>query len=487
MPKKRHQTLYTKPPSIASPTLRITSSRETNEQNERSVNDILADMRRSGQSSTARSHVPTHPTPSLPPTISRILQLPETPTPRPRTRLQQRRALNGRLLPPGPPPPRSWFHNSVSTQFSVIETISGHADRLKLYPLPDAFNPRHGSLIDMSLHQLIVNWGVQKEWNRYYLYDLPDRLRTALICYVSKYHEEGVSIDDLRIILAGPTDEELAEYQLEKPDTTVLNADIHHLDLTGCVGSMISVKMLTDLLFPPVPAASHEIADSWDAPELLPAPTSLLPNLTHLSLAVDSSPTTSPSWKQLLSLSAKLPGLTHLNLSGWPAPSMTPNSTFTTMFTSTGQSVPYGGTHLYSHALDNDWSEAVSVLKRLSKALYNLEYLDLTGCSGWYPALHKEVDAELTIDFVDWSREWGKITFLRLCSGYQNPETVEATAESAAENRFMPLLESKRQASVIEKRIIAQRAGQGRFITVESDTLKDSSWTLGSFNRLDIH
>lgn len=431
-------------------------------------------MRRAGQGSTARNDAPSHPTPSVPPTISRILQLPAAPIPRPRTRqqLQQqirqhgpRRTTNGRRLPPGPPPPRSWYAPILSSR--PPSNAHRSVEEILLCPLPNAFTPHHGSLIDMMLHQLAANWSVQKDWNRFYLYELPDRLRIALIFYVSKYHEPGMSISDLRLILLGPTEGEMAEYQLEKPDPAVLNANIHHLDLTGSAGSSMSLKSLAELLFPAAAPVATEVADSWDAPELLPAPTALLPNLTHLSLAVDRQSGEGPSWRQLLSLSSKLPGLTHLNLSGWPTPSTTPNAIVTKMVSAeTGRTVSYGATNAYSHALDDDWSEAVSILKRLSKTLYRLEYLDLTGCGHWFPALYKEVDAELTVDFVDWSREWGKITVLRLCSGYYGENTTLGNDQTQ-------LREWKREAIFVEKRIRTQRAGQGHFVTVEKDPLED--------------
>lgn len=448
---------------------------------ERSVNDILAELRRTGlNGSSSSSGTDAFPTPSVPPAIRQILQLPETPTPRPR-RLQ-RRDINGRRMPPGPPPPRSWLSLSQS-RHAPTNSAHGHITRMKQWPLPGAFVPEYGSLIDLTLHNLVANWETQRVWNRFYLYNLPNRLRIALAYYVSKYYESGISVADLRLILLGPSEAELAEYQLEKPDPAVLNGGIHHLDLTGSVGRAISLKSLSELLFPAVPQIQHEVQDSWDVPEPLLSPTALLPHLTHLSLAVDHSTGEGPSWKQLLSFSTKLSGLTHLNLSGWSAPSTTPNATFAKIISPvTGRSVPYGGTNPYSHALDDDWSEAVSVLKRLSKVLYRLEYLDLTGCGDWFPALRKEADAELVVDFVDWAREWGNITTLRLCSGYladaDHPSNAHlkqlGSRKLALEDpQRIRLREWQVEAQLVERRIRTQRAGQGHFVTVEIDTLDD--------------
>ncbi|KAH8194588.1 hypothetical protein TruAng_011238 [Truncatella angustata] len=422
-------------------------------------------MRRTGlNSSSSRNPALATPTPSLPPAISHILQLPETPAPRPR-RLQ-RRDINGRRVPPGPPPPRSWLSLSQS-RHAPTSSVHEHVTQIKLWPLPGSFLPTHGSLVDITLHRLVADWNIQRDWNRFYLYNLPNRLRTALVYYVSNYHESGISAADLRLILLGPSEAELAEYEVEPPDPALLNDGIRHLDLTGSVGRTISLKSLSDLLFPAVVPVHVEVQESWDAPEPRLAPTALLPNLTHLSFAIDHDLGDGPSWKHLLSLSNKLSGLTHLNLSGWPTPCTTPNATYTKMVSSgTGQSVNYGGTNIYSHALDDDWSEAISVLKRLSKALYRLEYLDLTGCGDWFPALRKESDAELVVDFVDWAREWGKITTLRLCSGY-------LAAVTHPNDASMRLQQWRSEALLVEKRIRSQRAGQGHRLNVEVDPQVD--------------
>ena len=130
----------------------------------------------------------------------------------------------------------------------------------------------------------------------------------------------------------------------------------------------------------------------------------------------------------------------------------------------TGRAVNYAGTSAYSHVLDDDWSEAVLILRKLSKALYGLEYLDLTGCGDWFPALRKEADAEVTMVSVDWAGDWGKVTTLKLGSGY--------AAEPGSTSQLERLWDWKRQAIVVEKRIRVQRAGRGRFITVETDDLE---------------
>ncbi|KAI1761118.1 hypothetical protein GGR53DRAFT_45095 [Hypoxylon sp. FL1150] len=475
MPKKRHQNKYSKPPSVAPPILSSSSfASRPAEQHERSVNQLLANLRRSsvrqnGVQNQNQNHDSNNfamATPTVPPSIRQILQIPETPAPAPRR--PQRRDASGRRAPPGPPPPRSWVSLAQSRHVPTDFLKAASAGYIEHWPLPGAYTPGAGSLIDQVLRRMAVDWEQQRQWNKFYLYTLPSRLRTALLGYISEYYEPGVSAKDLRLVLAGPADEELAQYGVEKPDLAILNGDVFYLDLAGSVGKSVTVKELSELLFPPKAVVEDDLQDSWDAmgPVSGPATGKLLPNLAQLSLAINPATTSSVSWKQLLALASKLPTLTHLNLSGWPEPSLTPNAKFAKVASPlTGRSIQYGGTGPYSHTLDGDWSEAILVLNRLSKALYSLEYLDLTGCGDWFPALMKESDGDFTIDYVDWVGNWGKITMLRLNSGYALPESDSTSGQY---RRMSDWVES---AKAVEKHIRIQRSGRGRWITVEKDTL----------------
>lgn len=333
----------------------------------------------------------------------------------------------------------------------------------------------------MTLRRIALDWAQQRDWNRFYLYTLPSRLRSALLAQVSEYYEPGVSLKDLQLVLSGPSEGELAEYGLEPIDATALNYDIFYLDLTGSLGKSLTLKELHEFLFGPrkaIAPADEVVQDSWDAPAPTAGPVQLLPNLTHLSLAIDPGSAPRVSWKQLLSIAGKLSQLRQLSLAGWPEPSLTPNAKLAKVISpTTGRSVQYGGTGPYSHALDGDWTEAILVLKRLSRLLYGLEYLDLTGCGDWIRALREESDGEFRVDLVDWVGDWGKITTLRLNSGY-------ALADDSSKSQVLRFADWVDEATAVEKHIRAQRSGRGRWIAVERDALSETAQAMVERERI---
>ncbi|KXJ95623.1 tafazzin [Microdochium bolleyi] len=475
MPKKRHPTQYTKPPTTAPASLSLSSSSPRNaDRHERSVNEILANLRRSTLNSTPNPALQSqlHTSPSVPPNLRNILQLPESPAPAPR-RLQ-RRFINGRRGPPGPPPPRSWVSLTESRRATCSGTDSfggknGVASSLPALPLPGAYYPEDQSLVAMTLRRMAADWAQQRDWNRFYLYTLPSRLRTALIAYLSEFYDAGITARDLRLILIGPPNEELETYKVAPPDLAIINDDVTDLDLAGSIGRSVSIKELGDILFPAQKPTETEpeLLDSWDAPSPTAGPARLLPNLTRLSLAVEPTASKPPSWKHLLAIASKLNTVTHLSLVGWPEPSFTPNAKHTKVISpTTGQAVQYGGTGTYSHTLDGDWTEATLMLRRLSGRMYSLEHLDLSGCADWFPALRHVVRDAGDAECVDWAGDWGKVRTLRLTSGYALPED----ATLAQVTRFD---EWVRSAAAVERHIGQQRGGRGKWITVERDVLPE--------------
>lgn len=441
-----------------------------------SVNQLLASLRRTRLSSDqqASASVADIAAPSVPPQIRQILALPETPAPAPRRRphLRPRVDAQGRRLPAGPPPPRSWL--SQSRDAPGLDLSGSAAADYEGRLLPGLYRPEGRSLMGIVMSRMVSDWEFQRSYNLYYLYSLPDRVRMALMSYLTTFYEPGLSLSDLRLILLPHSPEDGGQDYGAEPtlSPSALNEGITHLDLSTSVGRSIKLRELSSLLFPMQhDVASPEPLESWDAAETSTIPRPLLPNLTHLSLAATPEASSSASWKQLLALSTHLPTLTHLSLAYWPVPSLTPNATFAKVVTTQGQTVQYGGTNPYSHSLDDDWSEGVLLLRKLSQALYGLEYLDLTGCAPWFRALTVSVglDDGRKRDMVDWVGDWGKVERLVLTTGYA-PPAPRGEGAAAKVERFREIIGTARST---ERAIRARRAGRGRFITVEMDRSSD--------------
>jgi hypothetical protein len=331
------------------------------------------------------------------------------------------------------------------------------------------------------MRKLAMDWEFQRSYNRYYIYSLPNHLKVALVTYLGMWCTNGVSVADLRAIFLPWEDDNDKDDEVggnSQPNPSSANEDIVHLDLTGSLGLNLKLRDLSDLLFPSH-ANSHQqvtsLQDYWDAPTSTPAPSvplPLLPNLTHLSLAINPKYASAPqvSWRHLLSFATHFPTLTHLSLSYWPEPTLTPNAKLASVVVPTGtggssRTVQYGGTGPYSHSLDGDWSEAVLVLRRLSKSLYGLEWLDLTGCAGWATALMVTEEH----DRVDWEGDWGKIGRLLLYPGYKLAENA-GLADRERYEKDVGL------AVRLERYIRARRAGKGRSIEVDTDAGDGGGW-----------
>lgn len=355
------------------------------------------------------------------------------------------------------------------------KSVSGAhvSDSFERHALPGAYAPARRSLVDLVLREIAGDWEFQRSYNRYYLYSLPNHLKVALITYLGVWFANGVSVADLRAILLPCVDE--PDNVEEHDDPSTANEDIVHLDLAGSLGRNLRLRELSDLLFrtasPKSPnAAQGEPQESWDTPASQSAssaiPRPLLPNLTHLSLAVNPRHASAVSWRHLLSFSTHFPTLTHLSLAYWPEPSLTPNAKLASFVVATGtgssRTVRYGGTGPYSHSLDDDWSEAVLILRRLSKSLYGLEWLDLTGCGAWATALTATVDGR---DFVDWTGDWGKVATVLLYPGYKL-DVDAGVSERESYEQDVAL------AARLERYIRGRRAGKGRSIAVETDAVR---------------
>jgi len=245
-------------------------------------------------------------------------------------------------------------------------------------------------------------------------------LRMALLSYIAIYGpEDGIGIGGLKALLISPVGDRTEDSWKPKPINN--NGDFFRLDLSGSIGRSVNFKQLTSLVHSET-SSNESTEETWES--FIPTSISAaLPRLTHLSL---SHPSSTVSWTRFLAFAKNVPTLTHLSLAYWPAPSSSPNSTTTVMTSRHSKELQYGGINYYSHSIDDDYSEAASIFKRLATSLYSLEYLDLTGCGQWWRTLRWIEDAETlddslsTSDFgVNWASQWPKMGTLVLKDGFE--------------------------------------------------------------------
>lgn len=285
----------------------------------------------------------------------------------------------------------------------------------KTEQLPGCFLPNHGSLIHTTLKALAMNWDWHVEYDQYYLATIPARYKEALLSYIARYSDSGTDKAGLEVLFLDDT---------ELEDATGVDG-LTHLDLARSIGHPLKLKQLKDLLGAKKTGSIGEQTlniepESWDTPALLESPSGLpkFHSLTHLSL---SHPKPAATWKGLLDLAPHLATVTHLSLAYWPTPTMSPNSA-TAYRESPQGNVSFGASSFYS-SFDNDWSEAASILRRLSRSAYCLKWLDLTGCFPWVQALQ--------YDQIDYCGAWRALEIIKIGQGYM-PECFEEDAPEAA-------------------------------------------------------
>ncbi|KFY30804.1 hypothetical protein V494_08050, partial [Pseudogymnoascus sp. VKM F-4513 (FW-928)] len=394
-------------------------------------NDLLKTLRRS-YISPESSHEPTIQTPTLPPSLRNLLDLPSTPTPRPRR--PQRLDANGRRLPAGPAPPQSWLDSSVHAPEPEIESPGVQGSRRPaLHHLPGITRiPRPGSLVDCCLRRMAEDWDFQNEYNQYHLASLPTRLRILLLSYIARFGPvDGVGYTGLGRLLQLPEDDESGR--------EVNNEDFNRLDLASSIGSSVSIKQVMRLIHP-LASDSTPAAVSWDAPSppqnIRASP---LIGLTHLSLA---NPGPAASWVALLALAGATPTLTHVSLASWPAPNLTPNATAINAKMSARGSpvVNLAAEDRYAHSIDMDYSAGAAILRRLARRWYSLEYLDVDGCAEWWKALYWGTEDE----GIDWAIDWVRVkcVSMRDAESSRNIRTSVPFGKSAAAKTFVKEFEA---------------------------------------------
>ncbi|KAL8998664.1 MAG: hypothetical protein Q9169_002325 [Polycauliona sp. 2 TL-2023] len=443
MPKKRTLSHFSKPPTSVHPSISSHNHQYDSQRDaepDKSVNDLLQQLRidqapSSAASPEARSDVNPQ---TVHPSLKHILQIPDTPPPRPRPG-SRAMATHGRRRPPGPPAPRSWLFNSVEAPVRAVQKHSSNPQQRPsletLGAFPSVQLPRTKSLQHQALMLIAKNWEFHVHYDQYYLPLLPTRYKQLLLTYIAAYSPSGITAPGLSLLLAN--------------DDTISGATgvegLTHLDLSVSIGRSISLKDLRHVITTTFPTPSTTSTDdttpeSWDISTSL-SPTFTTNTLTHLSLA---HPPPSISWRHLLQLSPHLNTLTHLSLSHWPAPTLTPNSTTAYLSTPSGE-ISYGDHNLYSASLDNDFSGPANVLRLLSRDTYCLQHVDLSGCSHWLGALGWRDARHENSMGIDWQGPWSGLS------------TVVVTQT----NRLPPCLESP-TANPSWKTILKYRGGGDR-------------------------
>ena len=420
------------------------------------MNDRIQELRLSQRPSSSPgsrsfSNVLNHEAiPSLPPSLRAILEISDAPPPRPRPNLR----VAGRFrVPAGPAAPASWLNRNEDRARGRKARIPAHRDGIAFHvaTLPGSYVPEDGSLVATTLKAVAKNWTWHKTYDQYYIPTILVRYKQALLHYIAQYSDCGIDRAGLDLLF---------QDQFDLEDATGAEG-LTHLDLATSIGHPLKLSDLRSLFSMKKVAGLPDVdsdltPESWDDSGVMKrGPSAMGPfdSLTHLSLA---HPNSAATWKGLLDIAPHLATITHLSLAYWPAPSMSPNSK--TAYRETPQgNVNYGGSHLYS-SLDQDWSEALSVLRRLSKSTYCLHWLDLTGCYPWVQALADQK--------MDWFGAWRTLETISIGQGWL-PECFQpGTDETVWRNIFYRL----RSTEIDNSMHVAQRRLL-EWVDVEKNTL----------------
>ncbi|KAL4936715.1 hypothetical protein BDV06DRAFT_216458 [Aspergillus oleicola] len=408
-----------------------------------SVNDLINHLRRTQLSPSLSDNprsTPSHIVPrSVHPSLRNLLELPETPPPRPRPDAR-RTGIGARRLrrTPGPPPPESWLSGDTAAdevENAVLDATETARVIYRLERLPGREFPARRSLLHTLLTSMARHWAWHVAYDGQFLAMLPTHIKILLLSYVGYYAREQPLAGLMRGLK--PLFDNSAGFDDEGNDRCDGDALVTHLDLGGALGRWISLKQLSTELFLPKKAApskadgpnsvpsswEDEIEDKRDS-SICTIPKSLqtlrFANLQNLSLAHPQP--ASVNWNSLISLLSRLSTITHLSLAHWPVPTLTPNVVNASIRHPTHRSLTfaYGGTDSYS-AMENNWAESAGILRRLSKVTYCLKWLDLEGCADWIPALNWEgdgPDGEQYSAGPEWNGSWRDIEWIRLGPGW---------------------------------------------------------------------
>ncbi|KAJ5168402.1 uncharacterized protein N7482_003996 [Penicillium canariense] len=479
MPKKQKRSFVFK--LADTPHHTLTSGPAQNDQTRRpagsatseapSVNDLISHLRRTQATSSPEHNPSSSPRSftsqrSVHPSLRNLLEVPETPPPRPRPG-SRRTAIGGRpvRLTPGPPPPDSWLSHNREGSFEEAALATTGYDRVTLYRLdrlPGAKFPDKSSLVHAVLKSMALNLAWHLDYDGAFLAQIPSHLKQLLLSYIAVYPVYAGSqslkgrMRGLKPLFLTEADTVATggdEAEADLNVATDIDAGISRLDLGWALGYWITFKQLSGELFvsaKSAPATSQaepeeSVPGSWDeesnngyeedstpsAATIGAIPKSIshslrFNNLRYLSLAHPAP--AAASWNSLLHLLSRLSIITHLSLAHWPPPTRTPRSAPARMRPPNhrGPTLVHGGTDVYS-GMENNWAEAAGILRQLSRYTYCLKWLDLEGCSEWLAALTwtgNDPDGRPShpgTSGPEWNGSWRDIEWIGLGPGFEYP------------------------------------------------------------------
>ncbi|EEH35820.1 hypothetical protein PAAG_00143 [Paracoccidioides lutzii Pb01] len=448
MPKKYHKFTNSKPSSTVHPSLTSFAALGpknggSKAESGHSVNDLIRHLRRTQVSRHDEAVAgPSLVAPrSVHPSIRNLLELPETPPPRPRpgTRVVGERRVR---RTPGPAAPMSWLVPNNMTDRGQPGGENEHDDvgndiggrNIRLDRLPGILFPQECSLQHMILKSMALNWDSHLLYDGVFLSELPTLMKQLLLSYIATYTYHAsmeIGMKGLKPLFLDGSEDDVKE----------THSDVIRLDLGSAIGRWITLKQLTrEVKATDGPESlSHSKKQentppfSWEEEAEAQHSSSIISttlpqplqqrfhNLKFLSLA--NPIPQEANWPSLLNLLNHLSTITHLSLAFWPTPTLTPNSLTASMKSPKLSSLTfaYGGTDMYS-AFENNWIEAAAVLRKLSKVTYCLKWLDLEGCSDWLPALSwNGIDAHGNFHVTagpEWNGAWRGVEWLALGPGW---------------------------------------------------------------------
>ena len=122
---------------------------------------------------------------------------------------------------------------------------------------------------------------------------------------------------------------------------------------------------------------------------------------------------------------------------------------------------------MYS-SIEDDWTEAANILKRLSRHLYCLKWLDLTGID-WHKALSK--------NGAEWNGAWRGVQYIGMGVGWY-PEEAESHSSTPQ------LFEKSSQVSEIESTHSKQEYLHGLACEMHTKLQREAREVAGELRRI---